>query len=310
MNRERIRWELREEVYAALNPIFFSEGIENVTFEEWMRAHHYRAGTIKQTVSDLRRVLSNSEDVNTVNALRRYVSYANEVGVDDQYIELAQNLGLAGVRKTPQEKVKTRKKIARSFEEDDWKTLRSAVAQSKDPRDQVIWAMVTTALRISDVLRVPLTVLSALDEKSPILYIEEKGGYTRPLPLHPETVGPWVALRDGIAAAGVPNVAQYVCRGATSEDVRGSCAYQKVNRRIKALKRQLKLEGRAHAHRIRRTVAVRALEQDPNLRNVQELLGHRSLQTTLKYLDEARLRQVAELQRKLNQDDKGDKGDL
>jgi site-specific recombinase XerC len=158
--------------------------------------------------------------------------------------------------------------------------------------------MVTTGLRVGDTLRVERGALAGILESSnPIIHMEVKGGIYRPVPIGVRE--PWEALARGVLAGKAANVAQYVCAGSVGPDVRGSCAYHRVNRRLKTLQRQLGLSGRANTHRIRRTIAVHTLEETDNIVATQQMMGHRTMQSTLKYVDERNHRGTARLQRKL-----------
>jgi integrase len=94
-------------------------------------------------------------------------------------------------------------------------------------------------------------------------------------------------------------IADLVMNKPDSSSESGDGAYQAVNRALKRIGRDLELEGRVHLHRLRRTVAVQALRETENIRAVQELLGHGSANTTMRYVDEARPEALAGLQQKL-----------
>lgn len=269
-----------------------------MTFEEWMQKNRYRESTIHQTQSDLRRagVAGGLRDPNVISALRRYHTYAVEHDITDDFRSIAEQAGVGSVKRLPKAK-QDRKLAARGFDDHDWDTLRREVQNATDPCDQVLWIMTTTALRVGDVLRVDRKTLTELvNDPDPIIHLEEKGGRMRLVPIGiPE---PWIALARGVDATRAPTVAQYVCRGAVG-DVRGSCAYQRVLRRLRTLQRKLELSGRVNSHRIRRTIAVRTLEATGDIVAAQQMLGHLSMQSTLKYVDEANLRKTKRLQRKI-----------
>lgn len=273
------------------------------SFTDWLSEHHYRQTTIDRTFKDLERAhrlngkpLADA-DPNITAALRRYVTYAEENGTSDRTYALAKHLGVSVVVRLPHEKAKRRKLEARSFNEADWIALWDATAHSDDPRDQVLWAMMTTGLRIGDVLAIPYTrILRAVKMREPVLPVEVKGGVLRQLPLG--VLGPWVAFARGMRKAKADNVAAYVADGDTNAIAAGA-AYFRVTRRFKAHKKKLGLEGRAHSHRIRRTIAIKALNETDNMIAVQQMLGHTSMNSTAKYVDEANLQRTAKLQRKL-----------
>jgi integrase len=271
-----------------------------MTFKDWLREHHYRETTIVKTFADLKRAQAlkgPTKEPNVVAALRRYITFAEETGLKDATCALAKRVGVSAVVRLPHEKAKGRKLEARSFDAKDWATLRKAVAGSTDPRDQVLWAIVTTGIRIGDALKIPLeSILRALKSRNPVIHIEVKGGTFRPLPLGIRE--PWIALARGMRKAKAVNVAAYVADG-DDNPVAAGAAYFRTTRRFKTLKRTLGLEGRAHTHRIRRTIAVGALNETDNIVAVQQMLGHASMNSTAKYVDEANLQRTAKLQRKL-----------
>jgi site-specific recombinase XerC len=268
-------------------------------FAAWMKKNHYRASTIAQTLSDLRRAQTGTHDVNVINALRRYSTWATEFGVEDPTTELADALGVGGVKRLPSGVDTSRKLEAMSFTDQDWAALIGAVEGSADPRDQVLWCMTRNGLRVGDMLRVERQALAGLfDAPLPVIYVEVKGGKSRPVPIGIRE--PWEALAQGLLATKAKNVAQYVSPGMPfTDDVRGSAAYERVHRRLKAHQRKLGLSGRANSHRIRRTIAVKTLEATDNMRDTQNMLGHVSQNSTVKYVDEVNLRRVAKLQRKI-----------
>lgn len=272
-------------------------------FDAWLREHNYQTSTIKQTLSDLRRVhsLGAVRDANVVNALRRYSAFAAANNIEDELTEAARTLGVAPVKRLPDTKDKTRKLEARSFEEDDWTQLRASVIESTDPRDQVLACMIVTGLRVGDVLRIQRVELARmLEQAEPVVQAEVKGGQYRPVPIDASIRAPWDALARGVLATKARNVAQYVAPTfAGGDDVRGSSAYRRVDRRLKAWQRKLGLEGRANLQRIRRTIAVKSLDETDNVLRVQQMLGHRSVKSTGRYIDEHNLRAVRRLQRKL-----------
>jgi site-specific recombinase XerD len=80
----------------------------------------------------------------------------------------------------------------------------------------------------------------------------------------------------------------------------GEAAYKQIDTRLKQVAREAGLTERVHLHRLRRTVAVRALAQTNDIAAVQQMLGHRSIQTTARYVDEARPEALAGIQQSIN----------
>ena len=112
----------------------------------------------------------------------------------------------------------------------------------------------------------------------------------------------WERLRP-MLGAGYGNVATWVCSRGNGSPEAGQGAYKAVSRQLSTLAGMAGVSGRVHLHRLRRTVAVRALRATKDVGAVQQLLGHSHPATTHKYLDEAREDDVAELQRQLNRKD-------
>lgn len=268
-------------------------------FTAWLEANHYRRTSIKKTIGDLKR--APSTDLNVTKALRRYLTYAREHGVSDEYTALAAHEHLEPIERLPHEKPKRRKLEARSFGESDWQKLAAAVTGAADPRDQVLWAMSTTGLRVGDVLRVDFEVLKRAVREG-VLDAERKGGTFIQVPLG--ILEPWSALLAGLRTGRLnadrhENVAAYVADGDHNPDA-GGAAYQRIDRRLKHWQRELTLEGRAHTHRLRRTVAVHALEATDNPVTVQQMLGNTSMNATGRYVDELNVRKVRKLQQDIH----------
>lgn len=271
-----------------------------MNFHEWLLSNHYSGTTAKSTIPALSRAVvalrtGTALDTNARVALRRYVTYADVAGFDDVITKRARQLGIGGVTRLPTELAPQRKLEARSFEEGDWILLLRHVAHSTDPRDITLAVMGSTSLRIGDVLRIHQEQVEKA-VKSGTLYSIRKGGTIKPMPLG--IMEPWEALLQGMREAQAWNVALFICPNSESPDA-GGCAYQRVNRRLKTIGKKLGIEGRCHLHRMRRTLAVKALETTENTVAVQHMLGHANATTTMKYLDEVDVKRQRNLQRKL-----------
>ena len=118
-----------------------------------------------------------------------------------------------------------------------------------------------------------------------------------------ESLPEWEALHRGLAGGGFQDdiVASYVCDRPGCSPIAGEAAYQRVNRHLKALGDELGLPAPVHLHRLRRTLAVQALRTTKDMTIVQQLLGHASLSSTERYVDEVRTDAVGRLQKKLRQ---------
>ena len=55
-----------------------------------------------------------------------------------------------------------------------------------------------------------------------------------------------------------------------------------IETRLKTLSRKLKIEG-LHPHKFRRTMATKAIDKGMPIEQVQKILGHSQIETTLQY---------------------------
>lgn len=271
-------------------------------FEQWLKKNNYREGTITVTLRKINAAevaFDGEKDLpqSSLDAARRYVAFAAAEGFDDDFTAWLNEQGAEGVTRKLAAKPKRRKLEARSFTETDWIKIREHVAKSSDPRDVIVAAMATTSLRIGDVLRIPRKEIER-GLASGSMQIERKGGTYIEVPIG--VLEPWDALSALMSAtkpkADTVAALLYPEKPRTDSD---GAPYKQVARRLKELGELLGLEGRVHLHRIRRTVAVRALETTNDIRDVQELMGHANVQSTYRYVDEKRTKKTAELQKKL-----------
>lgn len=274
-----------------------------MTFQRWLEANHYGASTIRKALRDLERARAAvhrgvplPEDSNVRTTLRRYLSYADEERSTDGLVTAAAHEGLTPLTRKPQPPKALRKQEARSFNDEDWNKLLESVNGSPDPRDQVIWAMGLTGLRIGDVLRVDkLSLRRGL--RSGTLDLIRKGDNRTPMAL--ALPAPWQALNKGMRSEDSVNVAEYVAGDGQTNPEADGAAYKRVYRRLRAIGKALGIDGRLNTHRFRRTFAVHALEHTENIKAVQDALGHRSINSTMKYVDEVNVRRAGRLQREL-----------
>jgi integrase len=274
-----------------------------MTFEDWLLQNHFAATTTRKALGHLRSVeraveqsLPIPEDSNARLTLRRYLSYAGEVGLEDDLTRAAAFYELKPLTRLPKAPAPKRKKERRSFTEENWEQLMYAVADSDDPRDQVIWAMGLTGLRVGDVLRVEEDALGR-GLRSGTLELVRKGDNRTPIALAIPT--PWQLLHKGMRRADAWNVATYVTEGGSGNPEADGAAYKRVRRRLKTLGKQLGIEGDIYTHRLRRTFMVHALEHTDNIKTVQDAVAHKSINSTLGYVDEVNVRKSGRLQREL-----------
>lgn len=270
-------------------------------FETWMRGQRYRESTVRRTAQEVRRAraelaagtaLGPYDDVGRRAALARFVAFAPEH-------ELAAALVNAGVAAATPKLARPRHKTdRRSFADDDWVRLARATEHDASPEGFVLYVLACSGLRIGDVLRIEMRALKDGLQAGALL-AERKGGHVLPLPL--EGAKPaWQRLYDAMASEQHEgNVAGWVLGERLASPLAGDAAYQRVRRRLLTTARQLGVQGRVYLHRMRRTIAVQALRITKDIKQVQGLLGHLSLDSTNEYVDELRQDDVARLQHKL-----------
>ena len=192
-----------------------------------------------------------------------------------------------------------RSQEARSFGDAEWVRLTKAIEKDEDTEARVLQVMAATGLRIGDVLRLTKRRLKN-GLSTGRLYIEQKGGADR-LVLVEGAPDAWNALADAWNGVGGLTVAELVSPEGNGSALAGDAAYRRVVRKLKDLGKTAGVEGRVNSHRLRRTVGVQALRVTEDVPAVAQLLGHRSTNTTMGYLDEARPERVAELQQQLKE---------
>jgi integrase len=277
-------------------------------FSAWLEANGYRSSTSKQLVRGVDRLDEafrdgiEAEDLvkapKDLRVLRTYTAFLlaePEAGVQ------AFDEAVLGMELEPAKPKKRRqgapKKLQQSFDEDDWGELVEHLHDDHSPEGTVLLVCAVTGCRIGDALRIRRADLVAA-HKTGVLELEQKGGSVRRMP----TAGAqdvWDRLLSEWKAG--PSVARWLCPQSDAEAESGGCAYRRVFRHLQHVGLNLGLKGRVHLHRLRRTVATRALRRTKDVHLVAQLLGHRWISTTERYLTELRTDEVGDLQRELRE---------
>ena len=194
---------------------------------------------------------------------------------------------------------RTRRREARSYSEENWRALWSALQDERTPEAAVLLVLMATGLRIASVLAITRDQLREALETGELRLVT-KGDRERMLMI--VGVTPWALLYKRFVDAGTlgnpDNVALLVSPGGDGSPEAGDAAYRRVYRYLKTIHKVLKLHGNAHPHRLRRSMAVHALRETEDVVAVQQLLGHASIHSTMRYLDEARPGKVSEIQQR------------
>lgn len=177
-----------------------------------------------------------------------------------------------------------RLKPAISMPDEDWQTLYAALTPDSAPPACVVRTMMVTGLRIEDVLRIPPTAIAAALQRSDgLLEARVKGGK-----IVKTSVGgaraEWQRLYD--ACSHHPTVAKAVAPAGSGTSAAGSGAYMACSRLLRKTAKAVGCGGRAHLHRLRRTVIVQGLRSEVDVVRIASSVGHSSINTTAKYSDE------------------------
>ncbi len=283
------------------------------SWARWMDAQGYTEASVRSYLGGVQRLARGEGD--TIPALAVYVGAARawlawpDHASDPVTTANAERLvaradearTAAGSRVlTKRREQNRRRREATSIGPDDWQHLADSVWADESIEGAVLAVLIATGLRIGDALRIERPALtSALS--TGLVRVQTKGGGDRRLPwsgapdewarLHAALLG---HPRDLVTVAdvlmGTPHASTLAAQG----------AYQRVRRALIAHAEAVGLDGRTNLHRLRRTVAVRALSTTEDTVAVQQLLGHASIQTTARYVDEARPQTLAKIQQTIN----------
>jgi site-specific recombinase XerD len=280
-------------------------------FERWLVDEGYQSTTIRGYSASAQRMLDAADNGellpsnrNLHYAAKMVSRYVIDVGapVTEEFSLVVATLmvdpleGLGRVKKR-RLKQKKRKKEAKSFSDDEWRALMKEIEEGVGPEVAVLFILATTALRIGDVLTLSRKALTQ-GLKRGYIAITQKGGDERLLAVEgaPDA---WNYLAEVWQGQPGSNVLTLISPNASPDYYLGHPSYQKVNDELRLLAHMAGITSRVHLHRIRRTVAVQAFRLGGNMKEVQQMLDHKSLATTQTYLDEARPDDVAALQQRV-----------
>lgn len=272
----------------------------------WLKRRNYREGTIRQTESKALLVFAawQKDPKSRIpdaykGPLGRFVAYATHTGQFADFCAWLAERGVTAPSSAPREKAKRRKLEAVSFGGEDYDKLCDYFEVATEPADRVLRVIASTGLRIGDVLRVPTDVLAVGLEKGErgLLDLEKKGGASITMPIEGAREA-WQDLYDSLAEDEADTVAAWLVDNPSPEA--GDPAYKHVYRHFRRVAAELGVSGRVHPHRLRRTMAVRALKAtDRDLVTVAQMMGHSTITTTQRYVDELDADRVASVQRKV-----------
>lgn len=165
------------------------------------------------------------------------------------------------------------------FSRTAWHKLVEALQHDDTPAGVVLYALVTSGLRVGDLLQIKRSAFRRA-HKEKFLLLGRKAEFLA-VPFIAEATA-WKRLK--CAWTKSDTVAEWLCPACEGDPTNaGYGAYRQLDRHLKVVGKTLKLTGRVHLHRIRRTVAMQQLRTDRDLERVQKMLGHKSAQATSRY---------------------------
>lgn len=275
-------------------------------FERWLLHEGYAASTAAQTRIDAARIIEDCLSKRRPPARLRFVGLRLQrflaaleleggllLGPSDLGEHFVWLCGPEAKDAHQQEHRRGRKLVARSIDDQNWLALYRAIHARPGLPARVIEAQMVSGLRVGDVLRIETKALRDAIKHN-VLLLQTKGGRVRELHLQ----GPMRAAFERLWAAleeqkDVDDITEALAGEARAKGYR--TAYKQVQRELHHAADALELPGRAHTHRLRRTVAMQALRTTRDIRLVQQLLGHLSPASTMRYVDEERPGEVADI---------------
>lgn len=268
-----------------------------LAFEGWLTQESYARATIEETVRTVRQL---DRDARAGDASGVWIrGYAKRIREGAKALGWAWPASIvaqlrdvearaAAAATTPKAKRAAQQRAAKrrqsSYDDESWAKLATRVALDarSDPASAVLGVLIDTGLRVGDVLALERNAL--LGSTGEVVRLTQKGGSERFLPWD----DCWAALHEVWSASGAGNVAALVSPGGDGSPIAGHAAYRRVEKALKRLAVELQLPGRAHLHRLRRTVAVQVIRTTGDLEVARHALGQASIQTTVRYVNEAR----------------------
>lgn len=216
---------------------------------------------------DLRTYLSNYEQTNqcskaNVDNVRRILSSFFSWLEDEDYIMKSP------IRRI--KKIRSAKTVKDTYSDETLEKLRDGAKCIRDLA--MIDLLSSTGMRVGELVNLDI---SDIDFEHRECVVLGKGNKERPVYFDARTK---IHLRHYLATRTDSNPALFVSLQKPNNRLRVSG----VETRLRSLGRQLGL-GRVHPHKFRRTLATRAIDKGMPIEQVQRLLGHAKIDTTLMY---------------------------
>lgn len=203
---------------------------------------------------------SNTTKDNTLRILRSFFGWCTA----EEYITRNPTLRI--------KKIKSEQKIKRPFTELEVEKLRNG---AKDVREKaMIDILLSTGCRIGEIYQLDRT-----DIEGDTMVVRGKGNKERYVYLNAKTQ---VSIGDYLSTRTDDNPALFV----SEQKPHNRLKISGMESRLRELGRELGIKN-VHPHRFRRTAATTALNRGMPIEQVQQMLGHSQIQTTLIYAQSA-----------------------
>lgn len=219
------------------------------------------------TTNDLRKYLSNYERQNgsskvTIDNIRRIFSSFFSWLEDEDYIVKSPARRIHHVRSP--------KLVKEVLSDEDLEVLRDGCETVRDRA--IIDILASTGMRIGELVRLNIDDLNLQERECLVL---GKGNKQRPVYFDARTK---LHLIEYLKSRSDNHPALFIClRGKPKRMTIGG-----IESRLRSLGRRLTLQ-RVHPHKFRRTLATNAIDKGMPIEQVQKLLGHARIDTTMHY---------------------------
>lgn len=219
------------------------------------------------TTEDLREYLGNYQTKNnsskvTIDNIRRILSSFFSWLEDEDYIIKSP------VRRI--HKVKTTKSIKDTYTDEQLETMRDGCSNMRDL--SIIDMLSSTGMRIGEMVKLNIEDINFVERECVVL---GKGDKQRIVYFDARTK---LHLKNYIQSRTDDNPALFVSLNKPNERL----SINAIELRLRELGKQLNID-KVHPHKFRRTLATSAIDKGMPIEQVQQLLGHQRIDTTLQY---------------------------
>lgn len=167
-------------------------------------------------------------------------------------------------------RVKTAQVAKEVFNDEDLEALRDSCASKRDLA--IIDILASTGMRVGELVRLDIADVNLQERECLVM---GKGNKQRPVYFDARTK---LHLIEYLNSRNDANPALFVTFGRGTKRM----SIGNIELRLRTLGRKLDI-GRVHPHKLRRTLATHAIDKGMPIEQVQKLLGHAKIETTMHY---------------------------